>query len=364
MAETSRAAVITAPNTPLEIRDVPIPKLEPTAMLARVDAATLCGTDIHRWHGVVGNLKMPFIPGHETCGTIVDMNGPRTDLLGVPLKEGDRVLWAYPSCGRCYWCEVARQPSICPEIRYWGCNPSEDFPYLMGGCADYQYVPPRCDVIRVPDSVPDALAAAAACAYRTVMHGFERLGNIHPHETVLVQGCGPLGLFAAAVARDKSAWKVLVSGAPAERLSVAQEMGADDVLNIDEEQDVAKRIDWVKGHTDGRGVDIVIQCATFNAVPEGVKMMRRGGRYVSIGAGGNAAVPVADIFPETTFYGVAIAEPRHWLQAIRFLETRKDIPWAGMISAEYPLEDLTRAFEDMASFKIVKPVVYPHGRQR
>ncbi len=365
MANECRAAVITAFNKPLEVQKVPIPDLEPTAMLAKVEAATLCGTDVHRWHGaIVQPSIIPFIPGHETCGIIEDMNGPRTDLLGEPLKKGDRVLWAYPSCGRCYWCTVARQPSICPEITYWGCNHSNEYPYLLGGCAEYQYVPPRCDVIRVPDEVPSPLAAAAACAYRTVMHGFERLGVIAPHETVVVQGSGPLGLFAIAVARDKSAYKVLNIGAPAARVKVAKDLGADAALNLDDVADPQQRILWVKDQTGGRGADIVIQCATHDAVPEGVAMLRKGGRYLSIGAGGSgkAAVPVNIMGQHINFTSVMIAEPRHWLQAVRFLATRQDLNWEGMISKSYRLDQTSEAFEDMAAFRIVKPVIYPHQR--
>jgi D-arabinose 1-dehydrogenase-like Zn-dependent alcohol dehydrogenase len=249
-----RAAVITALNQPLEIQRVPLPDLEPTALLCRVEAATLCGTDVHRWHGALTRPDMlPFIPGHETCGVIEAMHGPRTDLLGAPLKVGDRILWAYPSCGRCYWCTVARQPSICPEIRYWGCNRSDQYPYLLGGCAEYQYVPPRCDIIRVPEEVSSPLAAAAACAYRTVMHGFDRLGPIHPHETVLVQGSGPLGLFAAAVARDHSAYRVLMIGAPEARLRVAQDMGVDAALDLEDVPDPAQRRQWVLDQVGGGG---------------------------------------------------------------------------------------------------------------
>ncbi len=66
-----RAAVITAHNQPLEIQRVPIPDLEPGALLVRILASTLCGTDVHRWHGPMGpNDSLPIITGHEPCGTI------------------------------------------------------------------------------------------------------------------------------------------------------------------------------------------------------------------------------------------------------------------------------------------------------
>ena len=87
--------------------------------------------------------------------------------------------------------------------------------------------------MRVPETVSAPLAASAACALRTIMHGFERLGAVGSHETFLVQGAGPVGLYAAAVARARGARQVLVIGAPHERLEIARALGADDVLDLD-----------------------------------------------------------------------------------------------------------------------------------
>ena len=89
-----RAAVITAHNQPLEIRNVKVPELEPGAMLVRIVASTLCGTDVHRWHGPLPRGdSLPVITGHEPCGVVEEINGAKTDILGRPVKPGDRVVW-------------------------------------------------------------------------------------------------------------------------------------------------------------------------------------------------------------------------------------------------------------------------------
>jgi L-iditol 2-dehydrogenase len=362
MTETCRAAVITRFNEPLQIAQVQIPELEQGGMLARVEAATLCGTDVHRWHGSLGiERSIPFIPGHETCGTVAEIRGTRTDLLGRQLQQGDRVLWAYPSCGHCYYCTVARQTTLCAEKVSWGHQKIDEYPYLLGGLAEFQYAPPASAVIRVPDEVSSPLAASAACALRTVMSGFERLGAIASHETVVIQGAGPLGLYATALARDHGAYRVLVVGAPEARLHVATEFGADAVLDLECVTDAEDRIAWVRDRTDGRGGDVVIQVATGDAVGEGLSMTRPGGRYVSIGAGGHHSVPLEALGRAVSYVNIAQAEPRHWLQAVDFLATRRSIPFERIITGSYDLEHAGEAFRLMSEFKIVKPVIFPHG---
>ena len=90
------AAVITKFKRDLEVQRVLLSVLAPGSVLIRVDAATLCGTDTHRWLGNFGTPR-PFIPGHETCGTIVEMRGELRDILGEPLKPGDRIISSYPT---------------------------------------------------------------------------------------------------------------------------------------------------------------------------------------------------------------------------------------------------------------------------
>jgi L-iditol 2-dehydrogenase len=354
-----RAAVITAHNQPLEIQRVPIPELEPGSLLVKITASTLCGTDVHRWHGPLGGSdSLPIITGHEPCGTVEEMNGERTDILGNPVRKGDRIVWSYVACGSCYYCSVACQPCICRGRASWGHNRCDEHPYLLGSVSEYMYVPSPCLIIKVPDEVSSASAAAAACAYRTVMHGYDRLGAIKDHETVVIQGSGPLGNFAAAVAKDHGAKQVLVIGAPAHRLEVSKKMGADEVLDMEVVTDARDRRSWVHDRTAGRGADIVIQVANNMAVPEGLTLLRDGGQFLDIGAGGKASIPVESMPQEMTYLTVRSGEPRHWLQAIEFLASRRDrFAFDEMISRSYKLEEVNEAMAAMANFEVVKPVI-------
>lgn len=361
---TSLAAVVTAIHEPLQVQDVPIPNVEPGGVLVRVDAATLCGTDVHVWEGVSPPPNgTPYIPGHETCGTIIEIGGRRTDLFDVPLKIGDRIIATYPFCGHCYYCTVARQAVLCPHVVAYGRVRSDQPPYLLGGCAQHHYFPPGCDVVRVPDEVPSPLAASAACALRTIMHGFEKLGRLASYETVLVQGAGPVGLYAAAVARDRGAGKVLMIGAPAQRLEVAKSFGVDASLDLDRVRDADKRKAWALDLTGGRGPDVVLQCAGSPAIVEAIDLVRRGGRVVSIGAtGGTISIPGGAFTGKyIDVLGIVMAEGRHFYEAVNFLATRKgDFAFGQMITGTYKLEGVTQALQAMAEFREVKPVVVPN----
>jgi L-iditol 2-dehydrogenase len=115
----------------------------------------------------------------------------------------------------------------------------------------------------------------------------------------------------------------------------------------------------VRDHTEGRGADIVIQVANNLAVPEGLTLLRGGGRYLNIGAGGKANIAVERLPQEMFFITVRSAEPRHWLQAIDFLASRrKNFPFEEMISRSYTLDQINEAMAAMASYAVVKAVIH------
>lgn len=358
---TALAAVVTAPNAALSLREMPWPELEGSAMIVEVEAATLCGTDVHLWKGAAASEAIPYIPGHETVGVIVQIHGSRHDVLGQEVVVGDRVIWSYPFCGQCFYCTVAAQPTLCQVAVRFGRARADKPPYLLGGCATHHYVPPRSGVVKVPPNVTSPLAASAACALRTVVHGFERLGHVAPHEICVIQGCGPVGLYATAMARSSGFRSVMVMGDPLERLEVARAFGGDAVLSLEDTPSAGERLDWVMGRTGGRGADVVIQCATASAIPEGLSLLRPGGRYLSIGGGGASALELnsASLSGQMLqVIGVRSAEARHFYSALQFLSS-KVVPFERMISDVYKLEAVESALRDMASLRQIKPVILP-----
>jgi L-iditol 2-dehydrogenase len=355
----SRVAAVAAYHAPLELLTVRIPSLSAGAALLRVEAATLCGTDVHRWQGHRSAVVPPFVPGHETCGSIVATGGDVSDILGMPLSLGDRVIAAYPHCGQCYFCAVEGQANLCEHTVPFGLSKPEE---LLGGCSEYHYIPRGATFIRVPDSVASDLAASAACALRTVMHGFDLLGPVKPHETVLVLGAGPLGLYSVAAARDRGARDVFVIGAPNLRLDVARAWGASDVLNLEEVPDVDARVQWVRERTSGRGADILFQCANAPALLDAFEMVRRGGRLINIGvqAGPPLSINPGVFFRQVRMSSVVMAQAHHFYDAIEFLRTRADrFDFSRILSNTYSLDRVSEALLAMAEFREVKPVIVP-----
>jgi L-iditol 2-dehydrogenase len=360
---SARAAIIREPGTDLEVVDVPVPPLPPGGILVEVEAATVCGTDLEIWRNPGSRRFAPFIPGHESAGIVVDINGEHTDVDGEPVRVGDRVIWGYPYCGECYYCTTAGQPSLCENAVRFGRARADIAPYLLGGFATHQYVPPLSGVVKVPDSVDPALAASASCALRTVMHAFDRLGPVAGHEVCVVQGSGPIGLYATAVARSAGFSSVYCIGAPPDRLEIAKAFGADEVIDVGQTT-ADERLAWVRDRTGGRGGDVVLQCASGSAIPESLAMARPGARVVSVGAGGadELTVPALSLHGKMlTISGVRAATIKHYSQAIEFL-AKGGVPFELMTSGpRYELGTATDALRAMAALTEVKPVLLPAG---
>ncbi|MDP2728386.1 MAG: zinc-binding dehydrogenase, partial [Dehalococcoidia bacterium] len=365
------AAVLAEYNQPLEIREMPIPELEPGALLVRVDAATICGTDVHISHGQLTQFsKLPLIMGHEIVGTIVALRGREKDAADQPLREGDQIVWAYPWCGECYWCTIARQPTLCPNAQMYGWGPCDKPPYLLGGLADYAYVRPKCHVLKVPEGLDPAVVAAATCSLRTVVHGFERLGmlgGIGIQETTVIMGCGPVGLWALALSVVSGAAKTIVIGAPTRRLQVAKKWGADVTIDLEEISDPDKRQEIILGLTEGRGADLVIECAgPAAAFQEGLELVRRGGRVLVIGSTDPNPItihPTAFNLKMISVVGLLSGAIPHYYKALQFLKNNwQRFPFTDMISNVYSLDQVNQALKSMDAFQEVKPAILPGGK--
>jgi threonine dehydrogenase-like Zn-dependent dehydrogenase len=364
--KTCKAAVLVEYGKPLEIREVAIPEVEPMGVLTKVEMAGICGTDVHSQRGEL-TIKppLPTIPGHETIGRIVKLGAGRVhDVAGEPLKVGDRVMWAHVDCGECYGCEVARDSVQCVKRMFYGYAPPSA---LLGGFAEYEYLTPVTKVVKVPDELSEEEAIGVGCAFRTVVGGYERFNGVRFQENVVVQGSGPVGLYAALVAAESGAGRVIVVGAPAGRLDLAKRWGASDTINIEEAKDAGARREQILALTSGRGPEVVVECSGVPmAFAEGLDMIQKGGRYLVMGQTSATTIPVAPGI--ITGKGIDIvggsgASIPHYYKALQFIKNKRTkYPFADIVTHKFPLEDIMKAYEVMASGEAIKPVIDNRGR--
>jgi threonine dehydrogenase-like Zn-dependent dehydrogenase len=364
---TARASVLTAFHAPLELREFPLPEsLEPGAMLVRTEMAGICGTDVHLWKGQLP-IGLPVILGHETVGRVERLGaGVTHDWTGGPLRVGDRVTWnSATSCGACYYCAVKRQPTRCPHRRAYGVGQCCDrAPHFLGGYAEYHYLHPRSTVFRLPDDLPTESVVGAGCALITAIHGVERTG-IAWQDTVVVQGAGPVGIAALAVAKSAGASRVIVIGGPAARLDLARRFGADETIDLDAVREPAARLAKVRELTGGYGADVVLECVGIpDAVVEGMELCRDGGKYLVLGhycdAGPVLWNPHVITRKQLQVFGSWSSEPRHLQQAIQFLRVNRErFPFHDMVSHRFPLEQANEALALTAGWQSAKSVFIP-----
>lgn len=365
---TARGVVLNAFNAPLTLESAPIPQPEPGALVARIDLAGICGTDVHLHHGNLP-IPTPVILGHEAVGHVAQLGpGVTTDFNGAPLREGDAIAWASSiPCGHCYWCVVEHERTLCEQRRIYGINQRfDDGPRLSGSWAEYIYLQPGSAIFKLPPSVTPAQAIALGCAGPTAVHGVVEICPVRVGETVVVQGSGPVGLAAAMYAQLGGAGKTIMVGGPASRLQLAKEIGVGDVhIDIFAIPDPAERRRLVLAETPGgRGADVVLECAGVpSAVPEGFEFARRNGRYLVMGQytdrGETPINPHVITRKQLQVYGTwAFAEPQYakYVDTLPQLAARFDLE---RLVATYPLAEANQALADMARGEVMKAVLAP-----
>jgi L-iditol 2-dehydrogenase len=349
-----RIAVLKAYGGEFELREYPVPEVEPGAILIRLTRAGVCGSDLHIWRGemkeVYGAIPTDLTFGHEMCGRVERLGrGVATDSLGAPLREGDRVTFCYFfPCGRCPVClqdDLGSCPRKARANRVAGTPP-----YFNNAYGEYYYLRPDHWVFRVPDEVSDTVATPANCALSQVLYGLQKAG-LRFGQSLVVQGAGGLGINAVAVARDMGADTIIAVDRRADRLELARAFGADHALSVDDLPGADSRIEAVRELTGGFGADIVADFVGYpDVIPEGLRMLRSGGCYLEVGsiAPGNVFSYDATALVRGNVRLVGTSNYSPWAlgQALAFLRRNiRRFPFDRVVSHTYPLERITEAFQ-------------------
>lgn len=364
-AQTAKAAMlreIRPPQArPFVVEEVPVPPLADGAVLGRMVMAGVCGTDVHILHGRVP-IKMPAILGHENVARVEAIGGeePVLDITGRPVRVGDLITWLPKSCMRCYPCTILGDPAKCERrIGYGGWLPADQHPYLVGGFAEYVWLLPDSDIVVIPPDIPPE-AVVLGDALRIMVHGLERIGGLEYGDTVVVQGCGAVGLMGLLLALDAGAGRVIVIGAPAHRLALARELGADETIDI-AQTSAPQRVARVLELTNGRGADVVFECAGVPAaVAEGLEMVRVNGRYLIAGHYGDAGpVPLNPHLinrKQITITGAWSAANKHFLRALTLL---RKLPVQKLVTHRFALDEINEALIATEQQEALKAVIVP-----
>lgn len=342
-----RLAYMTAPGS-IEIREYELPKPRDGALLVETVAAGICGSEVHIFAG--RHPLKSLVIGHEGLARVTDPSTRPFDSAGEPLVEGDRVSIVYfQACRHCASCSRGSYELCTHVYDHWMQSP-DDTPHFVGTCGTHYYVQPTQALFKVPEDIPSLSATSANCAVAQVLCGVDR-ANVQAGQHVVIQGAGGLGLYTAALAKERGA-TVTVLDPVAHRLDSACQFGADHVVSLAEHPDAEHRREIVLELTDGQGADIGFDLAGVpEAIVEGVRLLRTGGRYIEIGnvlPGSSIEIDFGDIARRAiTVEPVIRYEPRHLREALRFISRNQDIlPLHTMFDATYPLDDVATALAD------------------
>jgi L-iditol 2-dehydrogenase len=356
------AAVMTAPRQPIELREFPRPDLPAGAVLLKTSLSEVCGTDVHLWHGRLAGVPYPIIPGHVSAGVVDAVRGPVTGIDGSQIREGDRVVFfdVHRTCGRCRACTVHRTPTRCSSRRVYGITDSAN-EGLFGGWAQAIYLEPGVAIARLPDAVSLDDYIGGGCGLLTAVHIAER-AEIRLGDSVVVQGVGAVGLSAIALARVAGASRIIAIGAPASRLALARDMGADLLLDLSGTTS-EERQEQVLQATHGEGADVVVEAAgSAAAIPEGLDLARVGGRYIIAGHYTDVGDSSINAHRQINRKHLEIrgcwgSEARHFLRALAILERHPSIPFRSIGARRYALRELNDALADAEAMRIPKALV-------
>jgi threonine dehydrogenase-like Zn-dependent dehydrogenase len=355
----SRAVVLERFGEPLVIRDFPVPSAPAGGLIVATAFGGVCGTDLHLHRGHLP-IPTPLVLGHEGLGYVAELGaGTQVDANGARLSVGDAVMWASSiSCGACVACRTHREPTLCLNRRTYGVNrPITEQSALSGSWAEAIVLEKGTTVVKLPEGVDRLAAMAFACAGPTMVHALYERRPVRLGETVVIQGSGPVGLAAAALAQLAGAATVTLLGGPAARLELAAAAGIGDRhVNIVESNDQAGTLASLVG------ADLVIECAGVpGAVAQGLYLPRRGGDYLVVGqytdAGPVGANPHQIVYRQLNVIGSWAFAGTHLVEYVRLLPAltnRFDLP---RLVTTYPLAECGSGLDAVANGSVMKAVL-------
>jgi putative phosphonate catabolism associated alcohol dehydrogenase len=357
-------AVFSRPRAPFELQLFPLRAPGPGEVLVKVRMCTICRSDIHSYLGHRPS-PTPGVLGHEIIGTIVELGAGMTqDMRGDPLRIGDRITWSeYFIPGDSYFTEVLGLPQKSPGVDKYGHMAVSREPHHHGGFGQYCYILPKSWLLRLPDELSDAEATPINCGAATAMCVVEQ-AEVRMGDTVVVQGMGLLGLYAAAIAKSRGARLVIGIDTLNARRELGHRFGCTTVIDPSSmsETDMTER---VRALCKPNGPDAVLElCGYPDVIPGGIQMVRTGGRYVLGGVVNPGSVVGIDVNlilrKLITLRGAHNYHPRHLVEALDFVTiNRLRFPFGDLVDRVYRLDQVHQAMKDAEDRKVLRAAIVP-----
>jgi threonine 3-dehydrogenase len=263
-----QALMKSKPGPGAEFADVETPKIGPDDVLVKIRAASVCGTDLHiyRWdEWAASRMKTPIVFGHECAGEVVEVGRNVTDV-----QVGSHVsVETHISCGICYQCRTDKE-HLCQNVSIVGVD-------RAGAFAEYLAVPAR-NVWINDKSLPWEVATILE-PFGNAVHSVQA-GEGVTGKTVLISGCGPIGIMAIAVAHAQGALSIFATDVHPFRLDLARKIGPATVLDATKEDIYTK----VMEATKGEGVDVLLEMSgSPKAIEDGFRVLKNGGSASMLG---------------------------------------------------------------------------------
>jgi threonine 3-dehydrogenase len=328
------------------VADIDRPEYGPEDVLIKIRLASICGTDLHitEWdEWSASRIHPPLIYGHEFCGN-VEAVGSRV----THVEPGDYVsAEMHIPCEMCYQCLIGNR-HICENVKIAGID--------LNGCYAGYIVLPKNQVIKLPKSIPPEYGACLDSLGNAV-HAVSA-GNVSG-KSVLVTGCGPVGLFSIAVAKALGATRIYASDISEYRLDLARKAGCTEALKADK----VNVPEFIQQATKNRGVDVVLEMSgNPHALKNGFAALGLAGTMVLLGIPKSTVeVDISRdiIFKEAKVLGINGREIfKTWFLMLDLLETGK-LNIEDIITHRFKLHDFGDAIALVASGQSGKVLLEP-----
>jgi alcohol dehydrogenase len=336
----------------ISLDDVPVPKIiEPDDAIVRVTTSTICGTDIHIWHGGMPEVQAPRILGHEFCGEVVEV-GPAVRNV----KVGDRVaVSCVTQCGECFYC-VRQIYSHCT-------TGSWIFGYMIDGCqAEYVRVPhANLGCFQIPEGLTEEDVLFVGDILSTGYFGAEN-AQIEPGDTVAVMGSGPVGMCAMITARLWGPARIVAVDTNQSRLDFAVKNGIADIGLNPLEVNVPEKL---REMTGGRGADRTIEAVGAKGTYElALEAVRPGGNVSIIGVFEQPQeLAMNKLWIKNIKISMGLVNANRIPELINLIRTGK-INTNLLITHRAPLNDILKGYDIFGNKKdnCLKWVITPYER--